>query len=71
MMKLVKLIKCSDKSYWYSNRIGQTFPVIKDNMLGKDWYKIFGQNFLLRREDCEDIEEEVDVSVWGKICCAC
>ncbi len=63
MTKLVKLIKCSDESYWYSSRVGQKFYIIEDNMLGKDWYKIFGQNFLLRRDDCVEIEEEVDVSV--------
>jgi hypothetical protein len=50
----VKILKCSDKDYWYADKIGQTLKV--NYMIGNDfrcWHPDGLSSYLVLREDCE------------------
>lgn len=53
----LKILKCSDKNYWYSNLVGQTVPLLREY---EDCYmsrEPEGFANIVRKEDAEVIHE--------------
>jgi hypothetical protein len=49
-MTQVKIVKCTQKSYWYKNCIGQVFDVLDDDH--DQWYiPMNNELFFIRKED--------------------
>ena len=53
----VKVIKYSDKDYWYSNKIGKTYKVIDHP--GSDYECAKKTGHFLKKSDCEIVEGEM------------
>jgi hypothetical protein len=61
----IKIVKCSDPDWWYSQRIGQIAEVIDSPHLPYWFYRteyfvsIDGLSGCVRKTDCEIVEERV------------
>lgn len=64
MRKQIKIIKASDDLFWYSNLIGQTLPVVREEY-DRYWCREKNPwqclNFVLKT-DCEEIRSISDES---------
>ena len=58
----IKVISCSNPSYWYHNEIGNIFTILKDNDVDDvDYYvkqDISGW-YMIRKNDAKIINEEI------------
>jgi len=53
---IVKIIKCNNNNFWYSNQIGKTYNVRQCHKITDDW-SVIGYAGNILKEDCEIIKE--------------
>ncbi len=62
----VKIIKCRQPHFWYSNKIGKEYNVRQCKNIDED-YELIGNDFFanIEKEDCEIIEEKQDCEMYS------
>lgn len=58
----VRIVKCSNPGWWYANKVGQTFDVVKRYYLirsneERPEYQVKDGIGLIEKSDCEVIEQ--------------